>query len=133
MEFITENIILIAVALGSGAMLLWPVINRARSGVSLDTLAATRLINDTGAVVLDIRTSAEYAGGHLPNARNIPLAELEKRLGELKSNKPVLICCASGARSGRALAVLEKAGRTDIYNLDGGLQAWSQAGLPVVK
>lgn len=133
MEFITENIILIAVALGSGAMLLWPVINRARSGVSLDTLAATRLINDTGAVVLDIRTTAEYAGGHMPNARNIPLAELEKRLGEIKGNKPVLICCASGARSGRALAVLEKAGRTDIYNLDGGLQAWSQAGLPVVK
>ncbi len=133
MDFITENIILIAVALGSGAMLLWPTIMRARSGVSLDTLAATRLINDTGAVVLDIRTSAEYAGGHLPNARNIPLAELEKRVGEIKGNKPVLICCASGARSGRALAVLEKAGRTDVYNLDGGLQAWSQAGLPVVK
>lgn len=133
MDFITENIILIAVALGSGAMLLWPTIMRARSGVSLDTLAATRLINDTGAVVLDIRTSAEYAGGHLPNARNIPLAELEKRVGEIKGNKPVLICCASGARSGRALAVLEKAGRTEVYNLDGGLQAWSQAGLPVVK
>ena len=133
MEFIKQNIALIILALVSGGMLLWPMINRARSGVSLDTLAATRLINDTGAIVLDIRTSGEYQGGHLPNARNIPLQELEKRVGELKGNKPVLICCASGARSGRALSILQKAGRTDVYNLDGGVQAWSQAGLPVVK
>ena len=69
----------------------------------------------------------------MPGARNIPLAELDQRLSELPANKPVLICCASGARSSRAASVLRKAGREQVFNLSGGLQAWRQAGLPVVK
>ena len=133
MEFISDNIILIGVAFAAGGMLVWPLVTQGRGGSSLDTLGATRLINDTGAMVLDIRTPAEFAAGHVPNARNIPLSELEKRASELTGNKPVLICCATGARSGRAIAVLQKAGREQVFNMAGGLQAWSQAGLPVVK
>ncbi|MBP8308955.1 MAG: rhodanese-like domain-containing protein, partial [Burkholderiaceae bacterium] len=71
MNFLTENIVLIVIAFASGAMLLWPTIQRRTSGPSLDTLAATRLINDAHAVVLDIREDAEFAAGHLPNARHI--------------------------------------------------------------
>ena len=133
MKFLLDNIILIVIAFASGAMLLWPVVQRRSAGPGLDTLGATRLINDTHAVVLDIREPAEYASGHLPNARNIPAGELEKRMGELPAAKPVLVCCASGSRSGRAIATLRKAGREQVFNLDGGLQAWRQAGLPVVK
>jgi rhodanese-related sulfurtransferase len=132
-KFLLDNIILIVIAFASGAMLLWPVVQRRSAGPGLDTLGATRLINDTHAVVLDIREPAEYAAGHLPNARNIPAGELEKRMGELPAAKPVLVCCASGSRSGRAIATLRKAGREQVFNLDGGLQAWRQAGLPVVK
>ncbi|MBN9460584.1 MAG: rhodanese-like domain-containing protein [Burkholderiales bacterium] len=133
MDFVIQNIVLIAIALVSGAMLAWPLVVRGTAGPSLDTLKATRLINDAGALVLDVRTPQEFSGGHLPNARNIPAAELDKRLGELPAGKPVIICCASGARSSRAAGVLRKAGRTDVFNLDGGLQSWRQAGLPVVK
>lgn len=133
MDFVLENIVLIIIAVVSGAMLLWPLVTRGTSGAALDTLGATRLINDSGAVVLDVRAPAEFAAGHLPNARNIPLAELEKRVGELPANKPVLVCCTSGATSSRAAGVLRKAGRTDVFNLSGGLDGWRQAGLPVVK
>ena len=133
MKFLLDNIILIVIAFASGAMLLWPVVQRRSAGPGLDTLGATRLINDTHAVVLDIREPAEYAAGHLPNARNIPAGELEKRMGELPAAKPVLVCCDSGSRSGRAIAALRKAGREQVFNLDGGLNAWRQAGLPVVK
>lgn len=133
MDFILDNIILIAIAVISGAMLLWPLVMRGTGGAALDTLRATRLINDSGAVVLDVRAPAEFAAGHLPNARNIPLAELEKRAGELPSNKPLLVCCTSGVTSSRAAGVLRKAGRTDVFNLSGGLDGWRQAGLPVVK
>ncbi|HMM52123.1 MAG: rhodanese-like domain-containing protein [Burkholderiales bacterium] len=133
MDFITENLVLIAVALVSGAMLLWPMVMRGASGPSLDTLGATRLINDTGAIVLDVRSQADFSGGHLPNARNIPMGELEKRVGELPAGKPVLLCCASGVTSSRAAGILRKAGRSDVFNLGGGLQSWRQAGLPVVK
>ena len=133
MDFVLDNIVLIIIAVVSGAMLLWPLVTRGTSGAALDTLGATRLINDSGAVVLDVRAPAEFAAGHLPNARNIPLAELEKRVGELPANKPVLVCCTSGATSSRAAGVLRKAGRTDVFNLSGGLDGWRQAGLPVVK
>ena len=133
MQFIVENIVLIAIALVSGAMLLWPLVTRGSAGPSVDTLGATRLINDTGAVILDVRPAAEFATGHLPNARNIPLSDLEKRAGELPANKPVLVCCASGVTSGKASALLRRNGREEVFNLAGGLQAWRQAGLPVVK
>ena len=133
MEFITENIVLVAIAFASGAMLLWPMVARQAAGPSLDTLGATRLINDTGAIVVDVRPAAEFEAGHLPNARNIPLAEIDKRAGELPAGKPVLVCCSSGSQSGRAAAALRRAGRQDVFNLAGGLQAWRQAGLPLVK
>ena len=133
MKFVVENIVLIAIAIVSGAMLLRPVLQRRTGGPALDTLGATRLINDTHAIVLDVREPAEFGAGHLPNARNIPLGELGKRAAELPAGKPVLICCATGARSGKAASVLKAAGREQVFNLDGGLQSWRQAGLPVVK
>jgi rhodanese-related sulfurtransferase len=131
--FVTENIFLIAIAFVSGGMLLWPFIMKRTAGASLDTLGATRLINDTNAIVLDVRASGEFESGHLPNARNIPLDDLERRAGDLPAGRPVIVCCATGARSAKAAASLRKAGRQDVFNLDGGLNAWRQAGLPVVK
>ncbi len=133
MKFLIDNIFLVAMAIASGTMLLWPAIRgRAGGATSLDTLTATRLIND-GALVLDVRENAEFAAGHLPNARHIPLSELDKRAGELPANKALLLCCATGQRSGKAAASLRKAGRDKVFNLEGGLQSWRQAGLPVVK
>lgn len=132
MKFVTENIFLIVIAFVSGGMLLWPLVNRSLAGATVNTLQATRLIND-GAVVLDVRDAAEYGAGHLANSRNIPTAELDKRVAELPANKPVVVVCASGSRAARAAAALRKAGRTDVFCLDGGLAGWRQAGLPVVK
>ena len=131
-SFITENIFLFVVAFVSGAMLLWPMISR-RGAHGLDTLAATRMINDTDAVVLDVRATGEFEAGHLPGARNIPLAELAQRAGELPAGRPVIVCCNSGATSARGVGELRKSGRDQVFNLDGGLNAWRQAGLPVVR
>jgi rhodanese-related sulfurtransferase len=130
-----ENMALLTVALVSGGMLLYPVVQRSMGGgaASLDTLGATRLINDRNPIVLDVRSPAEFAAGHLPNARNIPLADLDKRIAELPAKRPVLVCCANGSRSGRAARQLKQAGREDVYNLAGGLQAWQQAGLPMAR
>ena len=132
MKFVTENLFLIVVALVSGGMLLWPMVNRQLAGATVNTLQATRLIND-GAVVLDVREPAEFTAGHLANSRNIPTAQLDQRLAELPAGKPVVVVCASGSRAGRAAAALRKAGRADVFCLDGGLAGWRQAGLPVVS
>jgi rhodanese-related sulfurtransferase len=133
-KFLAENIVLVLIAIVSGGMLLWPSLQRRGGGAGgLDTLRATRLINDAHAVVLDVREPAEFNAGHLPNSRHIPLGELEGRAGELPSGKPVIVVCAAGPRAGRAAAMLRKAGREEVFTLDGGLNAWRQAGLPVVK
>ena len=135
-DFLLNNIALVALFLASGALLVWPEISRFAGGASsLGTLEATRLMNQAGTLVLDVRESDEFAAGHLPKARHIPLKELEARLPEIAKfkDKPVIVTCRSGARSGSACRALAKAGFTNVHNLRGGVPAWQQASLPIEK
>jgi rhodanese-related sulfurtransferase len=133
MKFIQDNIFLIAVAFMSGAMLVWPLVRRGAGGAVVNTLQATMLINKEDALILDVREPAEFNAGHILNARNIPLGELDKRAGELSKwkDKPIVVSCASGNRSGSAVGTLKKQGFTRAVNLAGGFGAWRQAGLPI--
>lgn len=135
MEFVKNNIMLIAVAFVSGAMLVWPYLRRGAGGPWVGTLEATQLINREDALVLDVRDTAEYAGGHMLGAKNIPLASIEARAGELDKHKakPVIVICGDGSRASKAAAVLRARGFANVVNLSGGFPAWQQAGLPVVK
>lgn len=133
LKFLLDNIFLVLIALVSGAMLLWPALMRRGAGASVGTLQATRLINDENALVVDVRAPAEFAAGHLPGARNLPLADLGKRAADLPAGKPVIVVCGQGASAGKAAAALRGTGRDRVFCLDGGLAAWRQAGLPVVK
>jgi rhodanese-related sulfurtransferase len=136
MQFVQTNIWLILIAVVSGAMLLWPMIRQTfQGGGEVGTLEATQLINRRDAVVLDVREAAEYAAGHLPNAKHIPLGQLASRLKELEKFKerPIVITCASGTRSGSALSLLKKNGFKEVVNLKGGIAAWQQASLPLEK
>ena len=135
-EFLLNNLALVALFLASGALLLWPEISRIAGGANaIGTLEATRLMNQPGALVLDVREPAEFASGHLPRARHIPVGELGKRIDELSrfKEKPVIVTCRSGARSGSACRALKNAGFTQVYNLKGGVAAWEQASLPVER
>ena len=80
--------------------------------------------------VIDIRSEAEHAGGHIAGSLNIPLPQLEKRLSELPDG-PVVVHCAGGYRSAIAASVLSRAGRESVLDLVGGFQAWSSSKLPV--
>lgn len=137
LEFVKNNWHLIALAFVSGAMLLWPAVRRASAGgTSLSTLQATQLINREDVLVLDVRDPAEFAKGRILGARNVPLAELEKRAGgELQKHKskPLILSCEGGNRSLAACAQLRKLGFERVYNLAGGHGAWQAAGLPVEK
>lgn len=135
MEFIRSNALLIGLAIGSGIMLLLPMFKKSAGGVpNLSSGEAVTLINRSNALVLDVRDDAEFAAGHIADAMHIPVANLEARLGELKKyiNKPILVNCQRGARSAKACAILRKAEFTQIHNLQGGLNAWVEAKLPVV-
>jgi len=135
MQFIQTNWMLVALSAVSGAMLLWSFVGSKLAGIEeADTLKATRLYNDD-ALVLDVREDKEFAAGHIPKARHIPLGQLAGRIQELEKfkSKPILITCRSGQRSARACGLLKKAGFTTVYNQAGGIQAWERANLPVEK
>lgn len=132
-QFLQDNWMLVALTVVSGAMLLWSFVGGRLSGVEqADTLKATRLFNDD-ALVLDVREDKEYAAGHIPRAKHIPLGQLSKRIQELEKfkAKPVLVTCRSGHRSARACGMLKKAGFETVYNQAGGIIAWERANLPV--
>lgn len=135
MEFIQQNILLVAIAVTSGVMLLATFIRRPGAGKDVSPQEATLLINREDAIIVDVREPGEYTAGHLPEARNIPLAKLGERLGELEKfkEKPLIVVCQSGGRSGSACAQFAKAGFTKVHNLAGGQAAWTDAGLPVKK
>jgi rhodanese-related sulfurtransferase len=134
-QFVQNNILLFVVAFVSGAMLLWPLVRRSAGGPWVNPTQATHLINREDAFVIDVREPGEYAAGHVLGAKNVPLARLETGAGELvkKKDRPVIVYCDGGDRSGKALAALKKQGYTRLANLSGGLGAWQQAGLPVEK
>ncbi|HEX9184585.1 MAG TPA: rhodanese-like domain-containing protein [Burkholderiales bacterium] len=135
MDFIQNNILLIAVAFASGAMLLWPLVRRSAGGPWVGTLEATQLINREDALVIDVREPAEYAKGHVLGSKNVPLGDVERRAAEFDKHKakPVILVCESGSRSARALDALRGRGFARVVNLSGGFGAWQQAGLPVEK
>ena len=69
-----------------------------------------------GTRIVDVRSAEEFAGGHAEGSVNIPLDQFQARMGEIDPAHPVILCCASGGRSGMAKQMLEKAGHTQVHN-----------------
>jgi len=132
-KFFLDNIWLIGIALLSGGALLWPSLQR--RGQKVTTLQATQLINQGKAVVVDVREPADFAAGHLRDAKNIPAGELSKRMSELDKfkSKAVITVCQTGVRSAKTATQLKKAGFNEVFSLDGGIAAWQAQGLPLAK
>ncbi len=134
-QFLQDNWMLVSLSVVSGGMLAWSFLGSRLSGIEqADTLKATRLYNDD-ALILDVREDKEYAAGHIPKAKHIPLGQLNSRIKELDKhkNKQILVTCRSGQRSGRACGILKKAGFETVFNQSGGIIAWERANLPVDK
>lgn len=130
-SFVQQNITWTALAAISGGMLFWDLARG--GGPSLSATEATLMLNREDAIVIDVRETSEWDGGHIPSARHIALGQLGTRLSEIEKlkSKPVIVCCASGNRSSSACGVLRRAGFERVFNLSGGIGAWKDAGLPV--
>lgn len=126
-----SNKIVMAVALLMGAILLGQLLMPVGGA---DAKQAHTLIQQ-GALLLDVREPEEYAAIHVPNAKLIPLGELNAHLQEIEAykDKPVVVMCRSGHRSARAVTQLQNAGFTQVSNVKGGIIAWEKEGLEVVK
>ena len=133
-KFILDNWMLIAVAVSSGFFLLLPVVQGA-AATGITPTDAVQCMNREKGVVIDVCSAAEFAESHIKGAVNVPLDELEGRLAGTVKNKstPLILVCAAGSRSKRAQAVAQKLGYEKVHSLQGGLKAWKEANLPVVK
>ncbi|MGA8009619.1 MAG: rhodanese-like domain-containing protein [Thiomonas sp.] len=135
MQFIIENWPLVLIALASGGMLLWNSYGGIGGSDGVSTAQAVLKLNREKGVMIDVCEPAEHQAGHAAGCKNIPLAQLDKRVSDLPKDKntPVLIMCATGMRAKRAAAQLRKVGFVNAAAVSGGMRAWREAGLPVEK
>ena len=107
---------------------------RGQAGTTLSPNDAVRLINQ-GAHVLDVRSSEQFAQGHVHGARHVSADAMSETVEKLSKNlnKPVLTYCDTGAVSARATGVLRNAGFAQAFTLRGGLTEWKRENLPLIK
>jgi rhodanese-related sulfurtransferase len=132
MDFITENILLIACFVLSGLMLAFPSLSKAK-GAAKNPAEATILVNHKNAQVIDVRNHDEFKHGSLASAINIPADNLVNRVDSLDKNRPILLVDQTGRRAQGALKQLKSKGFTEVYILEGGLIAWQAANLPLAN
>lgn len=135
MSFFIDNWTLIAVAIASGGMLMWPAVKAGGRAGTLNANDAVMLMNREKAVVIDVSDAETFAAGHIIGARHVPLDELEAKLPSTVKNKGshLIFVCPNGARANKGVAVAKKLGYEKAQSLTGGMGAWRTAGLPVEK
>jgi len=137
MNFLTQidNLALIALLMVSGAALFLPTLSTLIGGKGLSPTEATIWINRRKAYVLDLRSEEAFKAGHLPGAKFANATGLTAAIEKLKLDRkhPVVLVCETGAQSRKLVAEVQKLGFAEAAALDGGVQAWKAAALPLVK
>ncbi len=128
-----NNLFIAVVAVVSGIILAFPTLRKGRSVGTVNASQAIQLINQRQGVWVDLRQPEQFQAGHIAQARNVALAEMQRKAGSLPKNKPLVLVCEQGRDSARAIAEFRGHGFTEVVSLEGGMRAWSQAGLPVTR
>jgi rhodanese-related sulfurtransferase len=139
MQELTRHLLLHPYLVALAAVLLVAVIvtelrTRGQTSSGVSPMQTIQLMNK-GALVIDVRANDAYATGHIGDARNIAATDLPTQAESLKRyrEKPVVVCCDTGVISGGAARRLAALGFTQVANLRGGLNAWRQENLPLIK
>jgi rhodanese-related sulfurtransferase len=134
-EYISQHLTLvIATVVAALVALVFELRSRSLSATAISANTTIALQNK-GALILDVRSAEEFAGGHIVDAKNIELDKLSEQVESLKKwrEKPVIVCCESGARSAQAAKLLKSLGFAQVANLQGGLASWRSDNLPLTK
>ena len=101
----------------------------------MNVLEFSEKISEPGIILIDVRTPGEFAEGFIEGARLIDFqsGNFENEIASLDKNATYAVYCRSGNRSGQAVKVMHDAGFHNVYNLDGGVIDWANAGLPLVR
>ena len=115
-------------------LIIWSEYSRlTRQYKQVNVNQAVQILNRDNVTVIDVRSNSEIRNGVIKGAKTIPFADISKHLVSLEKNKnnPFLVYCASGSRSGHVCNILTKNGFNEVYNLTGGIMAWTSENLPL--
>jgi len=133
-QFLTEQWLLTSAFVVIIILLLANELYAAKKGAKKCTPSvATRLLNQENAQAIDVREKAEFKSGHITGSKNIPLSVLTTKDPNLSHDKPIIVVCRVGQRAQKGALLLKKQGYTKVYVLSGGVTAWRNDGLPLVK
>lgn len=136
LEFFQNHALLVLAFFATAAGLVWATVQSTRgAGHKLSPADATRLINTEDAVVLDLRSDADFNRGHIVGSVHVPHNQLDEQGQKLEKYKsrPVIAACRTGQQSAGAASALRKKGFEKVYLLGGGILAWEGASLPLTK
>ena len=138
MDFLLDNILLIAIILVCSVSLAWPMIQRRRTGPEVDNSSATELINRKNAQIIDLRDPKDFKKEAIANSVNIPADRIQNELDQHRiviftGFRPVLLVDDDGRRARMASPLLRGTGFKEVYILAGGLNAWRMAKLPFAR
>ena len=142
MDFFFENILLISIAFISGGLLVWPLLTKNIGLKKLGTAEATTMLNRQNGILVDLREDDDLSGGVIPQAERIPSSILlEKREGfdkhkkkfqdKKNQNKPIILIGNKISTVSVVGKLLKDNGFEEVFCLDGGIESWIEAGLPV--
>lgn len=135
-EFVARHWILASLFV---LLLIWLIISElkhsAKGLTKLSPMLAVQMMNQKETVILDVRGQSEFNSGHILNSLNVPMTQIEKQTTQLTKHKgkPVLLVSSLGQSISNTASLLQKEGFSELYALDGGLAAWQNAQLPLVK
>jgi rhodanese-related sulfurtransferase len=136
LEFVAANQLMVRVVAGLTVAIIYNEVTRLFSGIKpVNPAGLTALINRQDALLVDVSPTADFEKGHIAGAKNVQLSQFDadnKVLAKVRE-LPVVVACRTGAASSGAAKKLVKAGFKQVYWLDGGVAAWQQASLPLVK
>lgn len=134
-EFIANHLFLVSLLVSITSLLLWNILAGSIGALQIVPAEVTRLINHENAEILDLRSSEDFAKGHILNSVNLVAATFDEKQKELEKykDKTVILCCNQGQESVRVARILKMKRIEKLYCLKGGIIAWQNANLPLTK
>lgn len=133
LDFLIDNIVLVAVVLISGGFLLEPYIRKRSMGPSLSNEEAIDYINKKNTFILDVRATKDFKRGAIAGSKSIPIDGFEGRVNEVPKDRPVIVVDTVTTSSLKAAKVLRAQGYKDVFVLEGGIKGWVDAKLPFTR
>lgn len=129
-QFLIDNVVLVVVAIASGAMLAWPLISKRTMGATVTNEETIEFINKKNAQVIDLRDHKEFKRGAIASSTNIPFEHLADRMDQVAKDRPVILVDATNVNSKKASDMLRSKGYNNVFILADGIKGWVEAKLP---